>query len=35
MTKDLALLIARDAPWLTTDEFMNALDANLAKKLAA
>ncbi len=35
MTKDLALLIAPDAPWLTTDEFMNALDNNLAKKLAA
>src|SRR5499433_2483913 len=28
MTKDLALLISRDAPWLTTDEFMSALDAN-------
>ncbi|MBL7256946.1 NADP-dependent isocitrate dehydrogenase [Paractinoplanes lichenicola] len=35
MTKDLALLIARDAPWLSTDEFMNALDENLARKLAA
>jgi isocitrate dehydrogenase len=34
MTKDLALLISRDAPWLSTDEFMNALDQNLAKKLA-
>ncbi|MGX6602731.1 NADP-dependent isocitrate dehydrogenase [Micromonosporaceae bacterium Da 78-11] len=34
MTKDLALLIARDAPWLSTDEFMNALDENLARKLA-
>ena len=34
MTKDLALLISRDAPWLTTDEFMNALDENLARKLA-
>ncbi|GAA1872380.1 NADP-dependent isocitrate dehydrogenase [Asanoa iriomotensis] len=34
MTKDLALLIGRDAPWLTTDEFMNALDENLARKLA-
>ena len=33
MTKDLALLIAPDAPWLTTDEFMNALDENLAKKI--
>jgi isocitrate dehydrogenase len=32
MTKDLALLISRDAPWLTTDEFMNALDENLARK---
>jgi isocitrate dehydrogenase len=35
MTKDLALLIAPDAAWLTTDEFMNALDQNLAKALAA
>src|SRR5436305_3585318 len=34
MTKDLALLISRDSPWLTTDEFMNALDQNLAKRLA-
>jgi len=34
MTKDLALLIRRDAPWLTTDEFMAALDENLAKKIA-
>ena len=34
MTKDLALLISRDAPWLTTDEFMNALDENLARRLA-
>ena len=33
MTKDLALLISKDAPWLTTDEFMNALDENLARKL--
>ncbi len=35
MTKDLSLLISRDAPWLTTDEFMTALDENLARKLAA
>jgi isocitrate dehydrogenase len=34
MTKDLALLIGRDAPWLTTDEFMNALTDNLGRKLA-
>jgi isocitrate dehydrogenase len=35
MTKDLALLIGPDAPWLSTDEFMNALDNNLAKALSA
>ncbi|MFV2008940.1 MULTISPECIES: NADP-dependent isocitrate dehydrogenase [unclassified Micromonospora] len=35
MTKDLALLIDRNAPWLTTDEFMAALDSNLAKRLSA
>jgi isocitrate dehydrogenase len=35
MTKDLALLTSADAPWLTTDEFMNALDENLARRLAA
>ncbi|WBB96244.1 MULTISPECIES: NADP-dependent isocitrate dehydrogenase [unclassified Solwaraspora] len=35
MTKDLALLIDRNAPWLTTDEFMAALDGNLAKRLGA
>jgi isocitrate dehydrogenase len=34
MTKDLALLTSADAPWLTTDEFMNALDENLARTLA-
>ena len=33
MTKDLALLISPDTPWLTTDEFMNAIEANLAKAL--
>ncbi|WP_144121856.1 NADP-dependent isocitrate dehydrogenase [Catellatospora sichuanensis] len=35
MTKDLALLISRDAPWQTTEEFMNTLDTNLARRLAA
>jgi isocitrate dehydrogenase len=29
MTKDLALLISKDAPWLTTEEFLAAIDANL------
>jgi isocitrate dehydrogenase len=35
MTKDLALLIGPDAPWQTTDEFMNTLDQALAKRLGA
>jgi isocitrate dehydrogenase len=35
MTKDLALLISPDAPWQSTEEFMNTLDANLARKLSA
>jgi isocitrate dehydrogenase len=29
MTKDLALLISRDQAWLTTEEFLAKLDANL------
>jgi isocitrate dehydrogenase len=34
MTKDLALLVGGDTPWLSTDEFMGALADRLAKKLA-
>jgi isocitrate dehydrogenase len=34
MTKDLALLIGGDAPWLTTDEFMTALSDRLARELS-
>ncbi len=33
MTKDLALLVGADTPWLTTGEFLEALDANLRRKL--
>ena len=29
MTKDLALLISKDAPWLNTQEFLAAIDENL------
>ncbi|CAK8721113.1 MAG: isocitrate dehydrogenase (NADP) [Candidatus Electronema aureum] len=29
MTKDLALLISKNQPWLTTEEFLAKLDANL------
>lgn len=33
MTKDLALLVGADTPWLTTDEFMATLDRNLQARL--
>jgi isocitrate dehydrogenase len=33
MTKDLALLVGPDQGWLTTEEFLAALDENLAAKL--
>jgi len=34
MTKDLALLIGPDAPWLNTQDFLAAIDENLQKALA-
>ncbi|MFF0146782.1 isocitrate dehydrogenase (NADP) [Amycolatopsis sulphurea] len=34
MTKDLALLVGKDQPWQTTEEFLATLDTNLAKKVA-
>jgi isocitrate dehydrogenase len=34
MTKDLALLISRDQPWLTTQDFLAAIDDNLQKAMA-
>jgi len=34
MTKDLALLISKDAPWLNTQEFLAAIDENLRKAMA-
>jgi isocitrate dehydrogenase len=34
MTKDLALLIGGDAPWLTTEAFLDAIDANLQLAMA-
>ena len=34
MTKDLALLISKDAPWLNTENFLAAIDENLQRKLA-
>jgi len=35
MTKDLALLVGADAPFLTTQEFLDALDENLRAAIAA
>ncbi len=34
MTKDLALLVGNETPWLTTEEFLEALDVNLQKKIS-
>ncbi|MEV0664486.1 NADP-dependent isocitrate dehydrogenase [Actinomadura luteofluorescens] len=33
MTKDLALLVGGETPWLTTQGFLEALDTNLQKKI--
>jgi isocitrate dehydrogenase len=35
MTKDLAALVGKDQAWLTTEEFLAALDENLQKKVAS
>jgi isocitrate dehydrogenase len=35
MTKDLALLIGPEQPWLTTNQFLDAVDAGLKKALGA
>jgi isocitrate dehydrogenase len=34
MTKDLAILIDEKAPFLTTDEYLDAVDAELKKRMA-
>jgi isocitrate dehydrogenase len=34
MTKDLALLVGADTPWLTTEQFLAAIDTNLRRALA-
>jgi isocitrate dehydrogenase len=34
MTKDLALLVSKDQPWLTTEEFLAKLDENLRAAMA-
>ena len=34
MTKDLALLVSKDQPWLNTQDFLAAIDSNLQKAMA-
>ncbi len=33
MTKDLSLLISKDAPYLSTEDFLDALDVRLQAKM--
>ncbi len=35
MTKDLAILIGPDQPWMTTEKFFEAIVANLEKEMTA
>ena len=35
MTKDLAVLVGPDQKWLNTRQFLDTLDENLKRKLAA
>ncbi|HEU4612179.1 MAG TPA: NADP-dependent isocitrate dehydrogenase, partial [Kofleriaceae bacterium] len=35
MTKDLAILVGPEQKWLTTEQFLDALDTNLKTKMAA
>jgi isocitrate dehydrogenase len=35
MTKDLAILIRPDHPFLTTDDFMDAIDGELRRRMGA
>jgi isocitrate dehydrogenase len=34
MTRDLAILIGPDHPWLTTNQFLDPLDTNLQRAMA-
>jgi isocitrate dehydrogenase len=35
MTRDLAILIRADHPWLTTNQVLDKLDTNLQKAMAS
>ena len=34
MTRDLAILIRADHPWLTANQFLDTLDSNLKRAMA-
>ena len=34
MTRDLAILIRADHPWLTTNQFLDTLDSNLKRAMS-
>jgi isocitrate dehydrogenase len=34
MTKDLAALVSKDQPWLTTQQFLAAVDRRLIEKMS-
>jgi isocitrate dehydrogenase len=34
MTRDLAILIRADHPWLTTNQFLDKLDSNLQRAVS-
>ena len=34
MTKDLALLVGRETPWLTTQEFLSSIEERLSNEMA-
>ena len=34
MTKDLAILVDKNSPWMNTEDFLNCLDKNLQAKLS-
>jgi len=34
MTKDLALLVGEQQPWLTTEEFLTRIEANLKEMIS-
>ena len=33
MTKDLAILVDKNSPWMNTEDFLNCLDKNLQTKV--